>query len=112
MIPVFAVLAVGVCAAGVEAAEDAAAKKIKELGGRVDRNRDKFGNPVDGVHFFQSKGTDEKLKQLPQLEHLTSLYLNSTDLTDAGLKHLARFQTVTTLSLSHTAISDEVRTEL
>lgn len=56
MIPVFVMLVVSAGAAGVGSAEDVAAEKIEELGGRVERNRDKPGNPVEMVEFFRSKG--------------------------------------------------------
>src|SRR5947209_16260330 len=72
--------------------QTAAVAAIKQLGGKLERDRDAPGKPVVGVNLNKTKVTDEGLANLEPLTELQELYLNDTAITDAGLMHLKRLK--------------------
>jgi hypothetical protein len=91
--------------------------KIKELGGRVLRRNEwsrrrpagseNLPNPVVFVDLYDCKKlTNNDLRWLKALPDLTSLYIESTPITDAGLVDVAAITKLDVLSLSRTRITD------
>lgn len=97
--------------AWADEAEDKAAAFVKNLGGRVTRERSD-GKPVTAVSLFLTKLTDAGLKKLAGLKNLTGLDLGDTKITDAGLKELAGLKNLRRLSFSDTQVTDAGLKEL
>jgi hypothetical protein len=92
-------------------AEEAAVRVVLRLGGVVERNGLRPGNPVVRVDLGETRATDADLRHLVVFSRLERLSLNGTDVTDAGLRHLACLPQLSTLDLGNTRITDEgVRT--
>ena len=70
--------------------EEKAIAAIEKLGGRIERDDKKPGNPVRSVSFWGTQLTDAGLKELQPFKELTSLNLYETKITDAGLKDVAQ----------------------
>jgi hypothetical protein len=79
---------------------------VEKLGGIVNRDPNRPGDPVVSVHLRECKVTDADLKELAPFTELASLNLSKTQVTDAGLKELARFQKLQSLGLRETAVTD------
>jgi hypothetical protein len=69
--------------------EKVAETKVKELGGRVQRDCGAPGQPVVDVNLAGTKVADDDLKHVPHMKELKHLNLSGTGVTDAGLKHVA-----------------------
>ncbi len=103
--------------------EEAAAREIEALGGRVgwDAGRDEpprwplslLGEPyarlwrrVGSVELNDSSVTDADLAHLAGLTNLQVLYLDNTQVTDAGLAHLTGLTNLQVLDLDNTQVTD------
>jgi hypothetical protein len=65
-----------------------------------------------GLELDDPRATDEQIKQIKDLQQLTSLNLFDTRVTDAGLKHLKGLQQLIRLDLGRTEVTDEGMKEL
>ena len=75
--------------AGPGRADEATAiEAIKKLGGRVEVDAKRPGQPVVGVDLDNSKVTDAGLKVLKDLKNLRTLEVAFTAVTDTGVKEL------------------------
>src|SRR5207253_160541 len=116
--------------AGPGRADEAMAiEAIKKLGGRVEVDAKRPGQPVVGVDLDNTKVTDAGLKvlkelkslqfldlgdkvtdaglkELRELKNLQTLYLNGTKVTDTGLKELKDLKNLRTLEVAFTAVTD------
>src|SRR5256885_1977002 len=96
--------------AGLGRADEATAiEAIKKLGGRVEVDAKRPGQPVVGVDLANTKVTDaglKVLKELKELKSLQTLYLNGTKVTDTGLKELKDLKNLRTLEVGFTAVTD------
>ena len=76
--------------------EDRVLRIVKELGGTAYHDELAPGRPLVAVHLAHRKVTDMHLKALAPalaaLEHLHTLELCHTPVTDAGLKEIARLK--------------------
>jgi cell wall assembly regulator SMI1 len=95
----------------LSAAEAAAEKAIKELGGVVQRSGH-FGNPDVDVWLRGPQVTDVALDHLKDVGELRSLDLRDAAVTDTGIKALKDLTTLKTLSLGGTQITDRGLKEL
>lgn len=98
-------------------AQDRAAEAIRKRGGSVIREASTPGNPVVAVDLGGVEVTDEVVKELVPLRHLTTLNLGYTfdtknRMTDAGAKDVARLKSLTTLRLGNCRVSDAGMKEL
>ncbi len=86
LVPVL--LSLALAPATVHGDEDAAAKWIDGLGANVTRDEKQPGRPIAGVDTIWTHLTDAGLKELvvtlAGLEHLDSLNLRGSKVTDAG----------------------------
>jgi len=111
----FAMALSGLClcaSSRADDAEDKAVAYVKKLGGTVARDEKAPGKPVINVNLFSTKVTDEGLKELAPLKHLTLLAIRDAKVTDAGLKELATFKNLATLYLNDTYVTDAGLKEL
>jgi hypothetical protein len=92
----------------------AAVNAMEKLGGMVDWENNKPGNPVVGVRFFfgSSKVTDADLKGLKEFKSLQHLELSGNQVTDAGLRELKELKSLQQLDLNHTQVTDAGLKEL
>jgi hypothetical protein len=110
--------------------KDPAVLAIRQLGGKVERNKKKSDEPVVAVDLHGRRVTDADLavlRQFPQLQklnlyntpitdaglaaleglnHLHTLYLNGTSITDAGIIHLVKLPELRDLGLHGTRVTD------
>ncbi len=98
-------------------AQDRAAEAIRKRGGSVIREASTPGNPVVAVDLGGVEVTDEVVKELLPLRHLTTLSLGyafdtKNRMTDAGAKDVARLKCLTTLRLGNCRVSDAGMKEL
>src|SRR5437879_1742866 len=68
--------------------EVVAVKLVEKLGGTITRDEKQPDKPVIGVSLSRTKVTDANLKELKELNQLTTLDLGDTNVTNAGLKEL------------------------
>src|SRR5437868_6633691 len=92
--------------------EATAIEAIKKLGGRVEVDAKRPGQPVVGVDLDNTKVTDAGLKELKEVKSLQTLYLSVTAVTDAGLKELKELKNLQTLYLNGTKVTDRGLKEL
>lgn len=109
--------AVVVCGLAVRAddAEDAAAKWVEGVGGRVTRDAKADGKPVVEAAFgpVNKKVTDDGLKELKAFKNLKGLTIFFCEqITDAGAKHVKELAGLETLNLGNTSITDAGLAEL
>lgn len=103
--------------------DPALVEKIGELGGQLTRVAANdpglevsfhLGRNQDGLRQVdatdsgsaESPSLDSQLALLTDLEHLRSLHLGGTDVTDEGLRHLAGMASLQRLHLEKTKVSD------
>src|SRR5438270_435213 len=107
------VVALLILSSGAARADEASAvKAVEKLGGKVTRDDKLPGKPVIGVNLTGRGVTDAGLKELKDLEQLTSLYLAYTKVTDAGMKELKDLKQLTSLNLAETNVTDAGLKEL
>src|SRR5947209_7558853 len=98
--------------AGPGRADEATAiEAIKKLGGRVEVDAKRPGQPVVGVDLDNTKVTDAGLKVLKQLKSLQFLDMGD-NVTDAGLKELKELKHLQSLGLGYTEVTDAGLKEL
>src|SRR5581483_283882 len=90
-------------------AEGDAIKRVGELGGKVAYDEQKN---VVGIDLLQRQPTDQDLKPIAGLGHLTSLKLYGSGITDAGMPYVATLSKLTDLVLENTAVTDKGLKEL
>jgi hypothetical protein len=89
-----------------QAAEENAVRTIQGVGGRVAR-RDHFpDSPVVAVLLGNSQATDTELAAVASCKHLERLELTRTAVTDEGLKRLTGLSHLTALALGWTHVTD------
>ena len=64
---------------------EAAIAEIERLGGKVRFDVNTLNKTVFSVNFYETKITDDDLKNLAELRELKALILGGTRVTDAGL---------------------------
>jgi hypothetical protein len=99
-------------AAARPAAEPTAVQPLEKWGGRLTVDAKRPGKPVVRVDLFDTKVTDEGLKELKEFKSLQTLVLTGTKVTDEGLKELIGLTSLRRLDLSITAVSGEGLKEL
>ena len=94
------------CLSGAARADEASAvKAVEKLGGKITRDDKLPGKPVIGVDLYGAQVTDAGLKELKDLNQLTSLDLHQTQVTDAGLKELKDLKQLTSLNVYETQVT-------
>ena len=90
-------------------AEDAAAKWVEGVGGKVTRDATANGKPVVEVFFGSNKKvTNDGLKELQGLKNLKSLTVFFCEqITDDGMKHVKGLTTLEKLSITNTGVGDD-----
>src|SRR5204862_7026548 len=88
-----------------KADEASAVKAVENRGGKVTRDDKLPGKPVIGVNLYGANVTGAGLKELKDLNQLTSLDLHQTQVTDAGLKELKDLKQLTSLNLWGTGVT-------
>ncbi len=87
--------------------DDAAEKRVKELGGKTSRHEDLPGKPLKSIDLSKTKVTDEDLKLMAKLNQLRILNLDNTVVSDAGLMNLPAVTSLSNLSLFGTKVTKE-----
>lgn len=97
-----------------DSSEDAAAKWVGDVGGKLKRDDSAPGKPVTEVNLnLNKKLTDDGLKNLAGLKNLKSLSLFFNEqITDAGMKHVKELPALEALTLSNTSVADAGIAEL
>lgn len=85
---------------------DGAAEKIRQIGGKVERDDQAEDKPVAVVNFATTQAADADLELVKGFPGLRKLTLNNTKVTDAGLDHLKGLEALEKLYLVDTAITD------
>jgi len=93
-------------------AEDASARLVVALGGKVIRDETLPNKPVIEVNLAEKDVLDAHLKGLADLKNLTALHLSGSRVTNAGLKELAPLTNLRKFSIGSTQVSDEGLKEL
>ena len=102
-------LSLSVSASAVEPpseAELAAAKKVIDAGGRVQRIAQSVETNEISFAFSREKVTDDSLAAIHEVPKVEWLYLQGTDISDDGLAQVARLTELTKLHLEKTKIGD------
>ena len=90
-----------------EESKDEAARFVERLGGRVDRDAKRPGEPVTGVHLNGTAVTDQELGELAALTpRLEAVFLYDTSVSDAGVRKLAGLKQLSHLDLRNTKVTD------
>ncbi len=87
-------------------AELAAAKKVVEAGGRVNRIAQNSDTNEISFAFSRLKINDKSLANIHEVPKVVQLRLQNTEITDAGLAQVAKLEDLTSLNLKDTKIGD------
>ena len=86
--------------------ELAAAKKVVEAGGRVNRIAQNTDTNEISFAFSRLKINDDSLANIHEVPKVVQLRLQNTEITDAGLAQVAKLEDLTSLNLKDTKIGD------
>ncbi|HSQ56933.1 MAG TPA: hypothetical protein VLM40_14425 [Gemmata sp.] len=96
-------------------AENAAARWVESVGGKIQRDAKVPGKPVVEVTFgpVNKKLTNDGLKELRGLKSLKSLTIFFCDqINDAGMKHLKALTTLEALNIGNSGVTNDGLAEL
>ena len=102
LLTLLGMLALSITGCGNAAKEQAAFRKIKELGGKIELH----GHGPE-ITFSNLPLTDDDLICLEELPHAHHVTLEFVEITDAGLDHLLQIGRLERFSIRRTKITDE-----
>jgi hypothetical protein len=85
---------------------------IEKLGGKVERDPNREGQPVFKVKLGSTAVTDDDLKCLKELKDLRLLDLSFTQISDKGLVHLESLSQLEVVNDGYTKVTKEGRARL
>ncbi len=102
LLTLLGMLALSITGCGNAAKEQAAFRKIKQQGGKIELH-----SHGPEITFSSLPITDDDLICLEELPHVHLVILEFVDITDRGLDHLLRIGQLDGLSIRRTKITDE-----
>ena len=93
-------------AAEKNAEQEEAIAAIKKMGGFVDTDPQRPGDPVVRVHLFAGKTAGVGLAPLAKLPEIEWIGLHASDITEADLEYLKGLTKLRRLGLADTRLSD------